>query len=267
MDWCRLSTGYYLDAELLRAGEPAEVLFLRCLAYSGAQESRGRVPKHVLPLLTPTRTKARTSALLDAGLIVEDGHDVVIRSWSRWQESLDTESERRRRDRERKAAERAAARDTVPGQSKDASADESTDSPHSVRPKKPRKEVEVEEEKDLTPPQPSVVAPPRSTRIPDVFPITPAMTAWAAETTPAVQLEPETANWQDWHRAKGDTAKDWTASWRTWMRRAQKDTQRPGQRPLAVIGTNGHRPSASEAAAQAAIDAGERVQARHRETR
>lgn len=145
MDWCRLSTSYYLDAAVLRAGEDAEVLFVRCMAYSGAQETGGRVAKHALPLLTPTRTKARTAALVREGLLLDDGDHVLIRSWERWQEALDAESARRRRDRERKARVRSG------GQSKDVSAD----SPRTVHVTKPRIEVEVEEEKETPTPKTS----------------------------------------------------------------------------------------------------------------
>ncbi len=110
MDWCRLTTNYYLDGALLRAGEAAEVLFLRCIAYSGAQETRGLVPKHVLPMLTPAKTQPRLAALLREGLLVDEGDHVRLRSWDRHQERLDAESERRRKDRERKVAERVRRR-------------------------------------------------------------------------------------------------------------------------------------------------------------
>lgn len=145
MDWCRLSTRYYFDGAILRAGEPAEVLFLRCLAYSGSEETGGRVPKHVLPLLTPSKTRARLTALLREQLLVEDGDDVVIRSWSRHQEALDAESDRRRRDRERKAAVRQAERDAAR-----TSAEVSADCPRTVLPESARKEVEVQEKEQKT---------------------------------------------------------------------------------------------------------------------
>lgn len=143
MDWCRLSTSYYLDGHLLRAGEAAEVLFLRCIAYSGAQETRGRVPRSVLPMLTPAKTSTRLAALLAEGLVVEDGNDVVIRSWDKHQEALDAASDRKERDRARKAAQRKAAREgTVHGLS--------ADSPCDVRVTSANKEGEGEGEKEGT---------------------------------------------------------------------------------------------------------------------
>lgn len=89
-------------------------------------------------------------------------------------------------------------------------------------------------------PQRSPATPAKGTRIPDFWPIDDAhrdrLLAWGTEHVPAVELRSETENWQDWHRAKGDTAKDWTASWRTWMRRAQKDREtRPAGRPSGRV--------------------------------
>jgi hypothetical protein len=158
MDWCRLGTGYYRDPALVRAGEAAEVLFLRCLAYSGEQESRGRIPKNAIPMLTPSRTQLRLKALIQEDLLVEDGNDVLIRSWEEWQEALDSESERRRKAREKKARQRAAEREqedmspTVsPGQSPGQSPLESQGRPRHI-------EVEVEEEKNMS----AVADPPRT---------------------------------------------------------------------------------------------------------
>ena len=74
----------------------------------------------------------------------------------------------------------------------------------------------------------------RATRVPETFPpdseSATKLKEWAADACPLVEIKSETENWQDWHRAKGDTAKDWIASWRTWMRRAQKDAEQRSTR-------------------------------------
>ena len=70
----------------------------------------------------------------------------------------------------------------------------------------------------------------RATGVPESFPILEHMIAWARDKAPGVDPHTETEQWQDWHRAKGDTARDWNASWRTWMRRAQEHVNR-GQGP------------------------------------
>ena len=141
MDWVKLDATYYNDRAIVRAGEAAEVLFLRCLAYCGAEENKGVVPKDVLARLTPTRTAQRLAALLREGLLTDLGDDVQVRSWAEWQEKLDTESDRRRKDRERKQAARDAAK------SADESADESADVPGLVLGPLSREELEVEKER------------------------------------------------------------------------------------------------------------------------
>lgn len=141
MDWCRLGSTYYLDPALVRAGEAAEVLFTRLLAYCAEKETRGRVPKDVLPYLAPMRTKQRTAALLRENVLLDDGQYVIVRSWEKWQEAHDTEAERRRKDRERKAEKRRQEK---------TSKDSSAERPQTIRAKSARKEVEVEEESSST---------------------------------------------------------------------------------------------------------------------
>ncbi len=161
MDWCKLDTTYYHDGALLRAGEAAEILFMRCIAYSGAKETRGRVPRHVLPLLTPSRSASRVSALLREKLLVEDGDDFVIRSWDKWQAGLDSESDRRRKEREKKAKQRAA----VPGTAGDTSPGQSPESPETCPGDSPAMSPPLEVEGELEGSKPSAAAPPRALSI------------------------------------------------------------------------------------------------------
>lgn len=69
-----------------------------------------------------------------------------------------------------------------------------------------------------------------ATRIPDDFSVTDAMVAWAAKEAPLVDGRFETENFVDhWRSAnKNHLKRDWTAAWRTWMRRAQKDAEARG---------------------------------------
>jgi hypothetical protein len=48
------------------------------------------------------------------------------------------------------------------------------------------------------------------------------MVLWARINTPNASVQKETSTFEDWHRAKGSTFKDWKAAWRTWMRRANE---------------------------------------------
>lgn len=66
----------------------------------------------------------------------------------------------------------------------------------------------------------------RKARLPDQFLVTGPMRQWALESVPAVDLKTETENFCDYWRGAGGTKLDWVATWRTWMRKAQKDSQR-----------------------------------------
>lgn len=87
MDWVKLSTNYYLDPAVMRAGEAAEVLFTRGLAYSGDHETDGFIPAQAVPSLTPTRGRQRVTALVREGLwaAVEGGWSIP--RFTEWQNS------------------------------------------------------------------------------------------------------------------------------------------------------------------------------------
>lgn len=79
MDFVKLKTRYYRDIGILRAGEPAEVLFTRSMAWSGEQESDGFIPSEALPTIITRRAKARAAALVEQGLweVVDGGWQIV----------------------------------------------------------------------------------------------------------------------------------------------------------------------------------------------
>lgn len=240
MEWVKLyaTPSYYLDPALARAGEAAEVLFCRALAYCGNVESQGIVDKTALPRLV-ARPGPRASALVREGLWTDEGTHYLIRSWARLQDEHDAAAERRRRDRERKRA----VRKTVRGQSTDASAgspgDVSADDAEC-----PALDVEgdVEREKTLASqvPAPTTTAKPKARKVktyaPDQLPLTPAMREWGEANAPLVTGPvAETAKFLDHHRAKGSQFLDWTAAWRTWMANAQTYAERDGGRHLRAV--------------------------------
>lgn len=67
--------------------------------------------------------------------------------------------------------------------------------------------------------------PRRAVALPKDFKITEAMTKWAGENCPGVDVTLQTENFKDWHTAKGSTFKDWAAAWRTWMRKSNPTPQ------------------------------------------
>lgn len=70
----------------------------------------------------------------------------------------------------------------------------------------------------------------RKVAIPNQFMVTAEMRTWAATSAPAVNLKTETENFVDYWRGAGGTKVDWVATWRTWMRKSQTDSQRGGGR-------------------------------------
>lgn len=96
-----LSVDLAADPAILEVGPDAELLYVRALQYAKRQRTDGLVPKPALPRLTlglrrPTTLPKR---LADAGLweVVEGGWR--IRSWLRWNLSLEEQDARRERNR------------------------------------------------------------------------------------------------------------------------------------------------------------------------
>lgn len=69
----------------------------------------------------------------------------------------------------------------------------------------------------------------RKSRIPEPFMLTKEMREWGMSDAPAVNLKAETENFVDYWRGAGGTKLDWIATWRNWMRKAQKDSQGGGR--------------------------------------
>lgn len=124
-----------------------ELLFVRGLAYAGAEETGGFIPEVIVSsLIRRRRYGAAVEALTARSLWVPCTGDrgqpgYRIRRWGDWQEELDALARRRASDRERKRKQRQGERESA--QVEDLSRDMSADSPVTVTPPK-----EVEEERD-----------------------------------------------------------------------------------------------------------------------
>lgn len=229
MTWARFEDRFPWHRKVRGLSDSAFRLHVSAVCWSNEHLTDGHLPGDDLPLLSDVRKPEPAAAELvrkTLWLAIETGWQ--INDFLVYNESRATILARREADAERKRRGREGR--TPKGVQPDSAPDTSADSPpESVRPDPARPEPTQE------PPATQEVAasrPKRATRVPDTFPPnTEAATQlreWAADACPLVELRSETENWQDWHRAKGDTAKDWTASWRTWMRRAQKDAERNG---------------------------------------
>lgn len=69
---------------------------------------------------------------------------------------------------------------------------------------------------------------------PEKLEITEEMIAWAKLHTPLVadRSEAEAENCLDWHRAAGKDRRDWVATWRNWMRKAQQIAEARAPAPV-----------------------------------
>ncbi len=86
---------------------------------------------------------------------------------------------------------------------------------------------------------PAASKPSRGTQLPATFTVDLEMRSWAQDNFPAVDIDAETEQFADHHRAKGSVMKDWKAAWRTWIRNAarfasQRAPTRPGGRPSTL---------------------------------
>jgi len=115
-----LSIHYYDDDKIMEAGELAEVLYVRMLAYAASQpEKEGWISDRVimsrlgiLPFdagsdagnMTGTDAGSRAEKLREVGLLSREGAGYRITSWLRWNRSIEEMGKERRRDRDRKNA-------------------------------------------------------------------------------------------------------------------------------------------------------------------
>lgn len=100
----------------------------------------------------------------------------------------------------------------------------------------------------------------RATRLPQSWAVSPEMRDWARRMVPLVDLGYEDQKFQDYWRGKsgqGATKRDWMATWRNWMRRADEELQRRGGNRAA----NGMTPKDMRVANILAM--GQSVAARH----
>lgn len=135
MDWIKTSTTYYLAPALMRAGEAAEVLWMRASAYCGDQENDGLVEEVAVPRLCPTGWEDRAAALVREGLWeVVDGVGWRFVEWKQVSaERLEREREASRirqqewRDRQKEKAAKASRHSVRNGVTNDVGSGEVTE--------------------------------------------------------------------------------------------------------------------------------------------
>lgn len=110
-----LDVNYARDRAIASAGEAAELLYVRGLAYAKQTGSDGHIPDHDLEEVGKRLRKVadRVRALVREGLWLEVDGGWMIRNWSRWNESSDEMQAKRARDAERQRRRRERTRDNT----------------------------------------------------------------------------------------------------------------------------------------------------------
>lgn len=112
--WVPLSVYYFDDEALIVAGEFAETMFVRMMAYAGRHRDwNGRLPRSVvlsrlglvaLDNVPESAPERRLEALLESGLVSAQGQHLVITNWLKWNDAGERVEAIREQDRERKSA-------------------------------------------------------------------------------------------------------------------------------------------------------------------
>lgn len=89
-----LDVNYARDAAIRAAGEAAELLFVRGLAYCKSARSDGFIPEYDLPVVAVglRSVSKRVTALVSHGLWRPVDGGWVVRSWSRWNKPVAVET-------------------------------------------------------------------------------------------------------------------------------------------------------------------------------
>ena len=113
MPWFRLDDGFYDNPKVVRAGNPAIGLWVRCATWSARHLTDGHIPTHIIRKLgKPTEAAATTRA----GLWIPGLDEYVMPDYLEYNPSSEEVKMRRKRDADRKRDERErAARDPTTG--------------------------------------------------------------------------------------------------------------------------------------------------------
>lgn len=112
MEWVALASSYYLDPKLEGCNASVERMFTRIIAYCGAHETGGKVPRNVHVYVGLARSQRALDVLISSGILREreDGW-LELPSWSKWQKDADDLVKLRAGNRERKRRQRESEAD------------------------------------------------------------------------------------------------------------------------------------------------------------
>jgi hypothetical protein len=233
-----LSANYADDEAIMDAGEDAELMYVRMLAYAArTPQTEGWISDRVLMSRLGILARAagngagtepgtdagsRAAKLAEVGLITREGEGYRIVSWLKWNRSAEEMGRERARDASRKGAPTSANDGTDAGTDAGNGAGLPAASPLADQ----ITDTDQKQGKQK-----------RGTRIPDDFTPDEDMRLWAKEHTPNVDIDAETPEFVDyWRGVAGQKGVrlDWVGVWRNSMRTKQKwAAGRPG--PSSVV--------------------------------
>lgn len=231
MAWFKVDDGFWSHPKVLELSTAAVALWVRAGSWCSEHLTDGRVSRAALFMLRADIDAA--TELVNAGLWEIDGDGWLFHDWSRYQPSRDEVIERRSVRAE--AGRLGGLRSGEVRRSKAAS------KPEASAEAKTKHLLEAKMNPDPTRPVNSStsvthvgvgvqgVARKRATRIPEPFMVTSEMWAWAAEHTPDVDAHRSTERFVDYWRGKSGkdaTKRDWTATWRNWLRSDQERAEK-----------------------------------------
>jgi hypothetical protein len=104
-----LSAHYYKDDAMAEAGEKAELLYVRGLAFCADVLSDGHISDVQLSRFVGVGmrdAKTRAERLVEVGLWERNGSGYIVRQWLRWNRSRDEIEAKQRADSARKVGDR-----------------------------------------------------------------------------------------------------------------------------------------------------------------
>lgn len=266
MPWFRVDDGLADHPKVLgiprRDRAAAMGLWALAGAWSAAHLTDGRVPAYLPEHLGCTRRSA--DVLVRAGLWSAEAHGWQFHAWSERQpsrEQVESErlasKERQQRWRERHKQNRRSEGVPEDSSRRDEHVDDGvTHGPVTLPlpdPSLPDPTRPLPTGEEPTTDSVSSGARKRGTRLPDPFPVTPEMAAWARENAPLANARDHEQFCDYWRAKTGKDATklDWVATWRNWMRR--ESDRRGGGSAGAPRGSGpGPRPGPDERAADVA---------------
>lgn len=147
-----LDVNYARDRAIAAAGEEAELLYLRALAYCKGTFSEGFVPDHEVDEIAKRlkRVPQRIAALVREELWSPTDGGWLIRNWNRWNESSEEVQAKREREAERQRRKRERDKDrTEAGVTADVQRDNAVTPPLVTPPKERQGKAEAEQGKAL----------------------------------------------------------------------------------------------------------------------